>query len=247
MVFTLDENGRPVDCEQTENTDANNIVKEFMLLTNITVSQRHVAVHLPEQALLRRHDMPLERRLNLFTERANRLNIAVDVSSSGAIMKSFVAITNPTARMGVKHFCAGMLDMAKYNHYALSVPLYTHFTSPIRRYADVLVYRQLESVLQGGAVDQMPNDLNRDVLDWLAKNSNDEQLKKVKQNTEAHAVKIEVHLALCMTRRPLFDEDDAGEDKIVLGRDMEAENAPGKKAAMVQWCNIVTSFDEYQD
>jgi protein SSD1 len=76
-------------------------------------------------------------------------------------MKSFEAITNPTARMVLelishkatqraKYFCAGMLDIAKYNHYALSVPLYTHFTSPIRRYADVLVHRQLESVLQGG-------------------------------------------------------------------------------------------------
>jgi protein SSD1 len=54
------------------------------------------------------------------------------------------------ATQRAKYFCAGMLDIAKYNHYALSVPLYTHFTSPIRRYADVLVHRQLESVLQGG-------------------------------------------------------------------------------------------------
>jgi protein SSD1 len=85
----------------------------------------------------------------------------VDISSAGTIMKSFEAITNPTARMVLelisfkatqraKYFCAGMLDIAKYGHYALNVPLYTHFTSPIRRYADVLVHRQLESVLQGG-------------------------------------------------------------------------------------------------
>jgi len=77
-------------------------------------------------------------------------------------MKSFEAITNPTARMVLellsfkatqraKYFCAGMLDIAKYGHYSLSVPLYTHFTSPIRRYADILVHRQLESVLLGGS------------------------------------------------------------------------------------------------
>lgn len=76
-------------------------------------------------------------------------------------MRSFEAITNPIARMVLelltfkatqraKYFCAGMLDIAKYGHYALNVPLYTHFTSPIRRYADILVHRQLESVLQGG-------------------------------------------------------------------------------------------------
>jgi protein SSD1 len=98
---------------------------------------------------------------NLFIERAKRLGIDVDISSSGAIMRSFEAITNPTARLVLevisfkatqraKYFCAGMLDIAKYGHYALNVPLYTHFTSPIRRYADVLVHRQLESVLQGG-------------------------------------------------------------------------------------------------
>lgn len=48
------------------------------------------------------------------------------------------------------YFCAGMIDIAKYHHYAMNEPLYTHFTSPIRRYADILVHRQLESVLTGG-------------------------------------------------------------------------------------------------
>jgi len=332
LKFTLDEDGRPVDCEQTENTDANNMIEEFMLLTNTAVAQR-IAVHLPEQALLRRHDTPLERRLNLFVERAKRLGIDVDVSSSGAIMKSFEAIINPTARLVLKvisfkatqrakYFCAGMLDIAKYGHYALSVPLYTHFTSPIRRYADVLVHRQLESVLQGGVepkftmdrdavakiaqqcnikkdsaqlaqeqsthlylcvlisdltqrygpvirpakvvgvlesafdvlvpefgiekrvhVDQMPIDnhvydehshtlqiywSNKDVISWLAENSDDEHLKKVKQNAEAHAVKMEVASRSVHDEKALFDEDDADEDEdeIVLGREPEAEKEP---------------------
>lgn len=76
-------------------------------------------------------------------------------------MKSFEAITDPIARkllqlllfkatQRAKYFCAGMLDIAKYHHYALNQPLYTHFTSPIRRYADILVHRQLDAVLQGG-------------------------------------------------------------------------------------------------
>ena len=94
-------------------------------------------------------------------ERAGRLGYEMDVSSAGALMKSFNAIVDPTARRllellsfkathRAKYFCAGMLDIAKYQHYALNVPLYTHFTSPIRRYADVLVHRQLDSILQGG-------------------------------------------------------------------------------------------------
>jgi len=43
-----------------------------------------------------------------------------------------------------------MLDITKYEHFSLNQPLYTHFTSPIRRYADILVHRQLDAVLQGG-------------------------------------------------------------------------------------------------
>jgi len=76
-------------------------------------------------------------------------------------MKSFEDIDNVTARsllelvsfkatQRAKYFCSGMLDIAKYGHYALNEPLYTHFTSPIRRYADILVHRQLETALQGG-------------------------------------------------------------------------------------------------
>lgn len=52
-----------------------------------------------------------------------------------------------------KYFCTGMLDISKYAHYALNVPLYTHFTSPIRRYADVIVHRQLEAVLSQSRSD----------------------------------------------------------------------------------------------
>ncbi|KAF8205029.1 SSD1 protein [Pholiota molesta] len=330
LSFTLDENGLPTDCGQYERKEANTMIEEFMLLTNIAVAQQ-IAVHLPEQALLRRHDIPLERRLNTFSQRAERLGYTMDTSSAGALMRSFNAIDNPTARrllellsfkatQRAKYFCAGMLDIAKYGHYALNTPLYTHFTSPIRRYADVLVHRQLEAVLQGGAetkftmdrdavakvaqqcnikrdsavlaqeqsahlflcvlisdltnrygpvirqakvvgvldaafdvlveefgiekrvhVDQMPIDnhvydehthtlqiywSNRDVITWLAENSDDEHLKKVKQNAEQHALKMEVASRSVHDEKALFDEDDADDDEIVLGRSEYSSGKP---------------------
>ncbi len=96
-----------------------------------------------------------------FAERAQRLGYTIDSSSVGALMRSIEAVQDPTARNVLelflqkaspraKYFCAGMLDIAKYGHYALNIPLYSHFTSPIRRYADIIVHRQLDAILQGG-------------------------------------------------------------------------------------------------
>ncbi|KAI5826729.1 SSD1 protein [Schizophyllum commune Tattone D] len=347
LSFKLDETGKPIDCGQRTRVEANDLIEEFMLLTNITVAQ-HIAVHLPEQALLRRHDTPIERRLNNFVERAKRLGVDMDIMSSGAMMRSFDAIKDPMTRkllellsfkatQRAKYYCAGMLDIAKYHHYALNVPLYTHFTSPIRRYADVLVHRQLESTLQsppGEAkfmmdrdavakvaqqcnikrdsavlaqeqsahlflcvlisdlthrygpvirqakvinvldaafdvlvpefgiekrvhVDQMPIDnhvydehthalqiywSNRDVITWLAENSDDEHLKKVKQNAEQHALKMEVASRSVHDESALFDEDD-GDDEIVLGRDNIDATKETSKQRLISMAKAEPTFE----
>jgi len=103
---------------------------------------------------------------NNLAQRAERLGYNIEVSSSGGLMKSLGAIPHTTAHSllellsfkatnRAKYFCSGMLDIAKYGHYALNEPLYTHFTSPLRRYADILVHRQLETVMQGGGVSPL--------------------------------------------------------------------------------------------
>jgi protein SSD1 len=141
--------------------EANELIEEFMLLANISVAGK-IASGLPDQSLLRRHEEPIDRRLDAFVQRMRRLGLDIDGSSSHALMDSIVKITDPAERLTLQHlstrsmqrakyFCTGMLDIAKYRHYALNVPLYTHFTSPIRRYADVIVHRQLEAVLAAQA------------------------------------------------------------------------------------------------
>ena len=119
-----------------------------------------------------------------FAERAERLGYKMDISSSGALMRSMNSIADPDARRIIeillqkatqraKYFCAGMLDIAKYGHYALNVPLYTHFTSPIRRYADVLVHRQLDAVLQVGPGGEPPKfTMDRDAVAKVAQQCN---------------------------------------------------------------------------
>lgn len=187
LKFELGSNGLPVDCTPEDRREANSLIEEvspllgsrsskmmlttfciqFMLLANISVAQQ-IAHHLPEQALLRRHPEPIERRLIGFAERAALGGYRFDMKTPGSIQRSLEAIQSPDARMmwetllkkamyPAVYFCAGMLDIAKYGHYALNEPLYTHFTSPIRRYADVLVHRQLESVLANGML--LPHDI----------------------------------------------------------------------------------------
>jgi protein SSD1 len=98
-------------------------------------------------------------------------------------MRSFDAIEDPTARSVLqllcfkathraKYFCAGMLDIAKYSHYALNAPLYTHFTSPIRRYADIIVHRQLEFILMGSSACSSLIQLFGDLLILLLGDNN---------------------------------------------------------------------------
>lgn len=158
LSFKLDdETGQPIDCAPKMATAANALIEEYMLLANIAAAQT-IGFGLPEQALLRRHEQPIARRIEAFVDRAKRLGFDFNGTSSEEIQKSFDAVGHPGDKLVLqilatramnkaKYFCAGMLDISKYSHFALSVPVYTHFTSPIRRYADVLVHRMLEACL----------------------------------------------------------------------------------------------------
>ncbi|KAL8290404.1 hypothetical protein RQP46_002662 [Phenoliferia psychrophenolica] len=157
VFFNLDAEGQPADCNVDMRKEANELIEEFMLLANISVAGK-IAAGLPDQALLRRHEPPIERRLESFVERMKSLKVDLDGSSSGSLMRTINNVTDESARLTLQHlstksmnrakyFCSGMLDISKYHHYALNLPLYTHFTSPIRRYADILVHRQLEAIL----------------------------------------------------------------------------------------------------
>jgi protein SSD1 len=157
LNFSLDDEGRPIDCGSYIQRDANALIEEFMLLGNMAAAQT-IANGLPEQALLRRHEPPIARRMEAFVERAKRLGFDFDGITSTDIQAAFdkvgeysdklcLQILSTRAMNRAKYFCTGMLDIAKYGHYALNAPVYTHFTSPIRRYADVLVHRMLDACI----------------------------------------------------------------------------------------------------
>ncbi|KAK2500918.1 hypothetical protein MC885_018130 [Smutsia gigantea] len=134
-----------------------------MLLANMAVAHK-IYRTFPERALLRRHPPPQTKMLNDLVEFCDQMGLPMDFSSAGALNKSLnktfgddkyslaqkEALTNMCSRsmQMALYFCSGVLqDQEQFWHYALNVPLYTHFTSPIRRFADIMVHRLLGAAL----------------------------------------------------------------------------------------------------
>ncbi|XP_051990669.1 DIS3-like exonuclease 2 [Xyrauchen texanus] len=167
LSFTLDkESSMPQGCYVYQYRDSNKLVEEFMLLANMAVAHQIYRSY-PELALLRRHPPPQSKMVDDLQEFCDQMGLDIDFSSSGALHRSLhqnlgddeytaarkEVLTNMCSRpmqMAV-YFCTGALkDENLFRHYALNVPLYTHFTSPIRRYADVIVHRLLAASLNCG-------------------------------------------------------------------------------------------------
>nr|ODN86223.1 hypothetical protein L203_04341 [Cryptococcus depauperatus CBS 7841] len=209
VSFELDAQGRPVDVETYKHDAVSAIVEEFMILTN-QAAAHIIAAGLPEQALLRRHEAPTERRLDSFVRRASKLGFEVDPASAGTLQKSFDKVQNEDealclellrkkAMQSARYFCTGMLDIAKYSHWGLNNALYTHFTSPIGRYADVLVHRMLDTCLSSPNPNEVKFLMDRDQVAKAA-----QQCNMKKQSAEL-AEEQSIHLFLCMLIRDLTE------------------------------------------
>ncbi|XP_047113622.1 DIS3-like exonuclease 2 [Schistocerca piceifrons] len=163
VFFSLDELGLPVAYNCYVQNDSHRLIEEFMLLANMCVARQLHTDH-PELAFLRCHPGPVTLMLSKVKATFEKRGIHLDVSSAGALQTSMWRYSGDDfvsrARMMVisslcaramsraKYFCSGFVqDEDDYNHYALNVARYTHFTSPIRRYADVMVHRLLGASL----------------------------------------------------------------------------------------------------
>ena len=104
-------------------------------------------------------------------------------------------------------------------------------------------------VIQNHVYDEHTHTLqiywsNRDVITWLAENSDDEHLKKVKQNAEQHALKMEVASRSVHDESALFDEDEGDDDEIVLGRsDNGREVAETSKQRLLSLAKVKPEFE----
>ncbi|CEG62754.1 Putative RNB domain-containing protein [Rhizopus microsporus] len=158
LSFKLNDIGEPCEVSIYEQKDANRLIEEFMLRANMSVAEK-IREHYPNEALLRQHSPPHEKSLNEFLRIVDSLGYKFDGSTAGSLQESFNSIESEDVKsvlkllavkpmQRAKYFCTGSFeDINRFRHYALNVPYYTHFTSPIRRFADIVVHRQLEAAL----------------------------------------------------------------------------------------------------
>lgn len=155
------ESSGPVDVEAKALYDTNSLVEEFMLLANTSVAQRIYEAY-PASAVLRRHGEPPADNFDTLKDiLQKRRGLTLDTSSSGALAASLdqctdqsdpafntlVRILATRCMLSAEYFASGSVARSAFSHYGLACEMYTHFTSPIRRYADVLVHRQLSSAI----------------------------------------------------------------------------------------------------
>jgi exosome complex exonuclease DIS3/RRP44 len=178
------ETSDPIDVKTKKHLDTMSLVEEFMLLANTSVAAK-IYEAFPQTAMLRRHGAPPKTN---FEELANQLKVKrgldLHVSSSKELADSLDACVDPKepffntlvrimatrCMMSAEYFCSGTQAYPEFRHYGLASEIYTHFTSPIRRYADVVAHRQLAA-----AIDYEPLDasmLSKGKLEAVCKNIN---------------------------------------------------------------------------
>jgi len=159
--FKLDEKGKPIGIVVKESKEAHQLIEEFMLLANKTVAESVSKTEVNKKPVpfpYRVHDTPDEKKLEPFVAYAKKYGHTFDTSSPEKIATSFNDMLTAVQGKPEQHVLEqlGIRTMAKaayttdnIGHYGLAFEHYCHFTSPIRRYPDVLVHRVLESILEG--------------------------------------------------------------------------------------------------
>lgn len=160
----LDAEGKPIRLEKIENDISHQLIEEFMLAANEAVAREIKHRHYP--SIYRVHDQPSDEKLLEFRQLVRNYDYRVgDLTNRDEVQRLLEAIKGTPEEYALKIAFLKSLRRASYEveprgHYGLAKTNYTHFTSPIRRYADLVVHRVLGDIgdrRQRLAADALPN------------------------------------------------------------------------------------------
>ncbi|MBC8984443.1 ribonuclease R [Pedobacter sp. N36a] len=161
VKFKLDEHGKPIGVYVKERKDAHKLIEDYMLLANRKVAEFISKKGKGKQKytfIYRSHDSPNLETLNTFALFAARFGYKINTKSDKEIAKSLNYLMedvegkkeqNVLTQLAIRSMAKAVYTTKKTSHYGLAFDHYTHFTSPIRRYPDVMVHRLLAAYLNG--------------------------------------------------------------------------------------------------
>ncbi len=157
--FKLDEKGKPIGIVVKESKESHQLIEEFMLLANKYVAENVSKIEVnkkPVPFAYRVHDLPSEEKLLPFMAFAKKFGHKFDTSSPEKTAASFNQMLRDVQgkpeqhvleQLGIRTMAKAIYTTENIGHYGLGFEHYCHFTSPIRRYPDIIVHRVLEQVL----------------------------------------------------------------------------------------------------
>lgn len=194
VKFDIDDEGHPVGVYFKESKDANKLIEEFMLLANKTVASfvgNPGKKKKPKAFVYRIHDMPDPEKLTSLAELSHNFGYKIKATGSArevnrSINKMLADIKgrgeeNFLSTIAIRSMAKAIYDTNNIGHYGLAFDYYTHFTSPIRRFPDMMVHRLLEKYLVGG------RSVNQEKLQEQCQHSS--QMEQLAANAERASIK----------------------------------------------------------
>ena len=160
--FVLDEHGKPQSVYFKEMKESNQLIEEFMLLANRRVAEfvgKKREGHGHRTMVYRIHDTPNEEKFEKFKGFIARFGYHLKADHGKAVAKELTGILhqvkgkaeeNLVSTLAIRSMAKATYSTQNIGHYGLAFDFYTHFTSPIRRYPDMMVHRLLQHYLDGG-------------------------------------------------------------------------------------------------
>ncbi|THE14131.1 ribonuclease R [Bacillus timonensis] len=192
----VDDEGAPYDVVLRERSVGERLIEEFMLLANETVAEHFHWMNVP--FIYRIHEDPNEEKLRRFLEFITNFGYIVRGAGNSihprALQEVIEAVQGKPEEMVVSTVMLRSMKQAKYDpesvgHFGLSTDFYTHFTSPIRRYPDLIVHRLIRTYLIQGKLDNATQDKWREKLPEIAEHSSNMERRAVEAERETDSMK----------------------------------------------------------